>query len=671
MTIAADIGHGTIAGITARNASARLKVDGEGLQIDRLSVADLGGAAFSASGGIVTTAPSPHGNLRVDLDAPNMVPVMALLARFAPDVAQALGRAAPVMAPVKLQSRLIVESAAATTVAKLAIDGSLGKMRLALNGQANADPIALSLGDIKLDGMLAADDGKALVAMLGLDRVVAVDDGPGTLSVSASGPLRGQLKLTGKLAVGGLDANVSGTARLFAETQSAALQASIARADLSPLRGPGHGGAALPVSLAAKIVLAGDDLSFADINANVGGANLRGKIGATLTLPHRLQGEIVADSIDGPGLIAAAIGMPALAGQNHMPALAGNSNKPAALTGNNNPAWSWSSEPFAAGTFGDFAGQVALKATRFDMFERLTAREFRATLHLGKDQFALDDMTGEVAGGRFAGRLSFRAAQDGLKAHAKFALTGVDAATLMPAATRPPVGGLLDLSAEVDGSGLSPLALIGSMQGTGKLVLTDAQFAGLDPRVFDAVTSAVDQGLAIDATRISDLVNKTLDGGQLAVKHADGTLAVSAGQVRLRNVTVDSKDAALSLAGNLDLTDGFIDARLGLSGPNQASVTNPNNSPDIFMALTGPAAAPSARIDVSALIGWLTLRAVDNQSKRLRVIEGASQEPRGHAIAPKSGAVPGMLAPVLPAPVDIGPAPKAGRERAPAASVRP
>ena len=70
MAIAADIGRATIAGIVARNASVRLKVDAGGLRIDRLSVADLGGAAFSASGHIVTSAPSPQGNMRVDLDAP-------------------------------------------------------------------------------------------------------------------------------------------------------------------------------------------------------------------------------------------------------------------------------------------------------------------------------------------------------------------------------------------------------------------------------------------------------------------------------------------------------------------------------------------------------------------------------------------------------------------------
>ena len=110
------------------------------------------------------------------------------------------------------------------------------------------------------------------------------------------------------------------------------------------------------------------------------------------------------------------------------------------------------------------------------------------------------------------------------------------------------------------------------------------------------------------------LVSKALDSGQLAVKRADGTIAVSAGQVRLSNVTADSKDAALSLAGNLDLTDGSIDARLVLSGSGQAAGARP----DIFMALKGPLAAPARSIDVSALTGWLTLRAVENQSKQLR-----------------------------------------------------
>jgi hypothetical protein len=209
---------------------------------------------------------------------------------------------------------------------------------------------------------------------------------------------------------------------------------------------------------------------------------------------------------------------------------------------------------------------------------------------------------------------------------------------------------------------LSPVALIGSLRGSGKFVLADAQFAGLDPRAFDAVTRAVDQGLAIDAVRISDVVSKALDSGQLSVKQADGTIAVSAGQVRLNNVTADSKDAALSLSGNLDLTDGSIDARLVLSGSDQAAGARP----DIFMALKGPLTVPARSIDVSALAGWLTLRAVENQAKQLRDIENAQRQPKPQAPQPKS-----ELAPALPVPVDVRPLPVPGRGGQPEASVGP
>ena len=50
--------------------------------------------------------------------------------------------------------------------------------------------------------------------------------------------------------------------------------------------------------------------------------------------------------------------------------------------------------------------------------------------------------------------------------------------------------------ADVGGTGLSPVALVGSLKGSGKIVLADGQIAGLDPHTFDAVTRAVDQGLA-------------------------------------------------------------------------------------------------------------------------------------------------------------------------------
>ena len=82
------------------------------------------------------------------------------------------------------------------------------------------------------------------------------------------------------------------------------------------------------------------------------------------------------------------------------------------------------------------------------------------------------------------------------------------------------------------------------------------------------------------------------------------------------------------------------------------------------MALKGPLAAPVRSIDVSALTGWLTLRAVDNQARQLRDIENAQRQSKPQAPQPKR-----ELAPALPAPLDIRPVPAPRRSGQPAASI--
>ncbi len=671
MTIAAEIGRATVAGFTARDARARVKVDGEGLRIDRLSVADLGGAAFSASGHIATASPSPQGSIGVDLTAPDPKPVLALLSRFAPATARVLETRAATMVPARLHAQLTM---AGSSPGELSVDGSLGKVRVALNAQGRVDPAALAATDLRLNGKLDAADGRLLTAMLGLDHMVAVDNRPGSLTVQASGPPHGAMRMDARLSAGGLEASIGGTASPFAEKPAAALRARILHADAAPLRAGIGGTAPLPVTYSGGIALAGSRLDFNEIEASVGAARLRGRLALALD-SHRLDGAIDADNIDGAGTVAAAIGMPA-------------ASRAA------DAAWSWSSEPFGNGILGRFAGQISLKARRVQLLPQQTAREFRATLRFGGHDMAIENLAGDLAGGRLSGRLSVRSAEDGVRADAKLSLVDADAASLIGSGARPAVTGKLGLSGEVEGSGLSPVALIGSFKGKGEIVLTDAQFAGLDPRAFDAVTHAVDRGLAVDAERISSVVRRTLESGRLPVKRAHGALTVSAGQVHLKDFAAKSAGADMTVSGNLDLTSGLVDARLVLSGAMEAA----GSRPDIYMALKGPIAAPRRDIDFSALSGWLTLRAVDNQAKRLREIEQSAPRPAPPAVQPATTdtapavsntsmplfppvqpplwdpavpALPAAQAPALPAPLTIRPLPSPAGAARPEASVDP
>jgi uncharacterized protein involved in outer membrane biogenesis len=670
MTIAADIGRASFADIEAGKTSVRLKVDGDGLQIDRFSVADLGGGAFSASGRIDIGGHAPRGTLTLDFEARQTAAIAALIGKFVPASAnQAIGLVDRV-GHAKLHATLDVADGkdGVATVAQLAAKGDLDAMHLDASARVSGDWEKRVAADIGLDATVDAPDGAALIKLIGLDRLVAAGKGPGQLKLSVAGPADRDLTVDARLSADGLLAEGQGRGRVSLDrgaTLNATLQ--LAKADLRPLR-PAGNAAPLPARLNARLTVVGRKMSFDDIDAKLGPSNIRGHLAVDAAGPVRIDGTLDADTADAAALIAGAIGMP-----GSLPASTpASSPSPAAP---NAVAWVWSSEPFAGGAFADLAGTVALKATRVDITPRLAAREFRAALHFGKDAVSLDGMTGEVAGGKLTGALAFSSSADGLDAHGTIALAGADAAALLPAAARPPVTGALDLAADIEGVGLSPAALIGSLHGGGKLTLAHGKFAGLDPRAFDAVTAAVDKGLAIDTKKISGVVRQALASGQLAVEQAEGSIVVSAGQIRLSEATAHSADADVSLAGNLDLTDGTIDARLVLSGSRQAGGARP----DIFMSLKGPLPAPSAAVDVSALTGWLTLRAIESQSRKLqeiekqRALEAAKESaivvppaPQVPAAAPKS-----EPAPALPAPVDIRPLPTPAPSSNPEASVNP
>lgn len=660
MTIAADIGRATFGGLIARDASARLKVDAQGLQIDRLAVADLGGGSFSTSGRIDTGGSAPRGSLTLDFETRQMAAIAQLATRFVPKQAASFVDLLDRTGHAKLHGTLEVASDkadAAKTLAQLALAGDLDTMHLDSHARMAGDWAKPSAVELRVDGTIDAPDGAMLVKLFGLDRIVAAGKGAGQFKLLAAGPLDREMKIDMRFSAGDLLAQSTGRGTLsFDKGIKLTSALDVMKADLQPLRGGGRQ-QALPFSGNSRVVIDGDKMSADDIVARLGGANIRGKLSVNGASPRRIDGALDADMIDGAGLLAAAIAMPAAA--------SGQSQH-----------WQWSAEPFGDGVFGDLAGAITLNARKLDLSPRLTAREFHVSVKFGKDEMAIDDIGGVLASGRMAGRIAFNDSSGGLRTQAKLSLNGADASRLLTSEARPPVTGSLDFSAEIEGSGLSPVALIGSLHGTGKVALAGAQLAGLDPRVFDAVTRAVDQGLSIDAERIANIVRKGLESGQLSVKRAEGGFAVSAGQLRLNNASIDSKDADLSVTGAVDLTDGTLDARLVLSG----AADMPGARPDIFMALRGPVAMPSRTIDVSALTGWLTLRAVEHQAKRLKEIEAARPVAPPQAPQPvtpmsrsDTGPAPPVTAnekaPALPAPVTIAPAPRPAN--APAASVSP
>ena len=640
INLKADIGRATFAGIEASDAHALMKVDGDGLLIDRFSIGDFAGGNFAASGRIETGGHAPRGTVSVDFEVKQTASLAAIAAKFAAEKTRPVIGLLERFGRGKLRAKLGMsgDDKSPVTDAQLAVNGDLDDLRIDVRARASGDWTKLSTANIRIDAVMDSSRGEQLLKFMNLDRLVAAGNGAGQLKIQLAGPVSGDMTFDTQLSADGLSARANGTGR-YSDSQgikaSAGLQ--INEADLKPLRSTAGG--PLPLRMKSRVSIAAGTTTFDDIEAKVAGSSIRGRLAVSEATPRRIDGAIEVDVADVPALIARAIGLqPQASGKD--------------------AAWNWSGEPFGAGLFGTFTGRLAVKVARAEVLPQLTARQFNAALRLANNELSLDDIAGDVAGGRLSGRILFRSADDGVTSQLKVSLSGANAATLFAWIPRPSVAGSLNLATDLTGTGLSAIALVGSLKGSGKIVLTDAKLFSLDPRVFDVIARAVDQGLVIDNGRISDLAGKSLINGQFSLKHAEFPFQSTSGQLGLADVSVASKEAGLSVTGMFDLTNGSLDTKLTLSGANDPA----GSRPKIFVSLKGPVTAPSRNVDVSALSGWLTLRAVENQTKRLRSIEN---------VLPQGGGLPKTKqAPTLPAPIDVRPVPTPRSAGQPAASVR-
>jgi large subunit ribosomal protein L24 len=326
---------------------------------------------------------------------------------------------------------------------------------------------------------------------------------------------------------------------------------------------------------------------------------LRGRFDLKVANPVVIGGDVAVDDVDAASLATLLLGLPSAA--------------PGA-------GKSWSSLPIGAGAFAGLNGDLTFKFDRAVLMPALTARDLKGVVHFQPPEIALRDIDGSLAGGRLTGLLSFRRDSEKFAGQGHVELAGANAATVI-AADKNAIGGLLTVKLQGDSAGLSPDGLVGSLHGSGTIALTRGQFAGIDPAAFDAAIRAADQSGSTEAAKINPVVIAAMEKGRLAVAQGDAEVTIAAGQIRLANAALQGQSGAeLALDGVLDLNRSAIDAHMTLSQPAAANALI-RARPELAISVKGPLAAPEKRLDVSALVGWLTLRATEQQTRRLESIE--------------------------------------------------
>ncbi len=647
IALALDVGRTTYAGVEATKIHALLDFDGTGLKVERLSIADIGGAAVEASGRIDNLQAAGRGSLSVSLIAGRLDGFSALATRLMPQAAEPIRKYEGRLGPLKVTAKLDVEPAkggVAASVARLKLAGKVAGIDTVIDATGTgtiADPGAATL---HVDGRFNADDGRTIAALSGLDQIVALERRPARLTVVADGAIDRTFRIDSRFAATDASASAAGTLKLGG---SGRLDVALRAADAKlPRRAP----ASVPVDLHASLGIDGASFKLDDLSGRVAGSMVRGQVAVGPgPMPH-IDGRIDIDQVDGAELVAVLAG----------------AQRPA-------PGATWPAEPFAAATVPAFNGRIGFRAGSVQWAPGMVAHDMQGAVIASEAGYALDGVTGKLGDGRLELGGQLQRAAGGISLQVRTKLVNADLAAVLAGVVRAPATGRVSIDAEMQGQGLSPASLAGALTGGGVATFENMEIAGLDPAGIDAAITAVDRGTAINNSgRIAEIVSAGLNAGRLRLPFFVAPIAIAEGRMRLMDSDAQAQGADVAAAAAVTLADSQLDMRIVMTGPQRKDAPA-GERPSVAVTLKGPLAAARRTVDVTMLTNWLTGRAVEQETKRLdeaererKRLEVLEARQRQEAVSatlaapppPEAALTPTLgHAPDLPPPVDIKPAP--------------
>jgi uncharacterized protein involved in outer membrane biogenesis len=612
VALALDIGRASYAGIEARKAQATLTYDHSGLKIERLSVGDIAGAAIDASGRLESAADAWRGSVAVSLAAQRLDSLTVLADKFFPQASDALRKYGARVSPLKVSAKLDVEPrtgnatagfispanatagvANGRTAAKLKLDGTIAGIDMAIdaNGVGEiADPAAAT---IHVGGRLDGPDGRALVSLIGLDALANADSRPARMTFVADGAASRTFRVDGRVTGTDLNASAIGT---MSTTGDGTLDVAFRAGNTKLPRRIGAGAAPVSADVHAHLAINGAEVAATDLSGKVAGSSVKGAVTVGTGVPLRVNGRIETDQADAVELFAILAGAP-------RPAVA---------------SMDWVAEPFGQPAAPPLEGRVEFRAANVQWMAGAPAKDLAGAVTFTPSGFSLADVTGRVAEGRFAldGEVRRDRGSMFLRSHVK--VSNADLPVLLAGALRVPAAGRLSFETELQGQGLSPASLVGSMTGNGTLTVENFEIGSLDPNAADAVLNALeaDHGLAGNPVRVAQIASTGLDAGKLKIASMTTPIVIADGRAQLTGVQASAQNADISGLVSLALADWQLNARIMMTASPRKNAPGAER-PVMTVTTRGPLNAARRSVDVTALISWATMRAIDQEAKRL------------------------------------------------------
>ncbi|WP_298275602.1 AsmA-like C-terminal region-containing protein [uncultured Bradyrhizobium sp.] len=625
-----DIGRAIYSGQELRPLQAKLAYGPKSVVIERVKIGQPDNVTLDGSGSFDRV--NATGKLAVDATAASLGRLTAVVQPFAPALAARLGvlraDAGPVRAKLgfDLAKGKAADRAAARATLDLETPQIKGNMVISAAPQLAAiralDVDALRRSDVAAEAKFSAAEGSAMLAVLGLDRAVAAGTGVTQFEGTVSGAWRAPLRVKARLWGAGLDADADGTAEPWAKDGAGETKSSVSlrvrSADISPLLNLKSSDPAATIRLSSRVTLAGDRLTFDDLDSIVAGSRLRGRLALTLGDQKSVDGEVGLDQITLAPIFAAAIGA---AGHD-------------------------ATEPLGPGLTGAWRGKVTFEALHGLLPGGAELQPVSGTIRADGQSLTFDAIKGKIGGGEAVASIDARQGVNGLALNANVQLSGVDGSALRYRNLAMPKG-RASMQMTLLTQGRSASALTGALSGSGTVTLEALNLPGLDPRAFDVAIRASDSGQATDDIKLKQIVEPVLAAGTLSIASAQIPFNIRDGRIRVGATTLAANGANAIVSGGYDIPADQADIRAALAS---TQVGTANSRPEIQLLAVGTPDGLTRSVDIAALSSWLAVRAIDRETKRLDAIE------RGEPPPPVPAAVPPPAVPAPDVPTSNSPA---------------
>ncbi|MEH2515558.1 hypothetical protein V1279_001131 [Bradyrhizobium sp. AZCC 1610] len=597
-----DIGRATSAGQELSPLRARLAYSPAKVSLEQLKIGQLESVTLDGAGNFDRV--NATGWFALNSSAASLGRLTSLIVPFSPALAARINAMGTSPGPARLKLALDLTSNAGQSDrvqarATAELDSLLLKgvttitARPTVAAIQGVDLAALRSSDVGIESKLSSEQGRALLVLLGLDRAVTAGDGPAQFEGSATGAWGAPLRLKAKISGTRLEAEAEGSAEPWAQEAKASLSLKVRGADFGPLLDLKPGDTlAQNIGLSSRLQLAGNRLTFDDLDSSIGGSRLRGSVAVTLGEEKEIEGEIGAEQLALAPAFALALGA---AGHD-------------------------AAEPLSTGLAKGWRGRIAFQALRGLLPGGSELQPVSGVIKSDGQSLSFDAIKGKIGGGDVTASMDAKPGANGIALNASVQLSGVDGTALRYRNLAMPAG-RASMQMTLTSQGRSASALAGALSGSGTLTLEAARISGLDPRAFEVAVRANDNGQAKDDVRLKQIVESALPAGALAVPSAQIPFTVRDGRLRVGATTLDGNGVRATVSGGYDIAADQADIRAALS------LTMTTGRPEIQLLAVGTPDALSRSVDVAPLSSWLAVRAIDHETRRLDAIERGEPPP--------------------------------------------